>query len=470
MKLKNGTKYEKNGWVYIDIHGSPKDRGFAYGYLCADEFKKIQKMLNYVIFESYGVKWDFIVDEINKSISNKIKSKYSEFYEEMKGICDGCISGGTKTTVDEIIAWNFYMSIPYWVSSLKINGSDIRISKEGGACDKCSAFIAVGDYTKNGGIVVAHNSFCEFVDGQYLNVVLVVTPSKGYKFIMQTSACSIWSGTDFFVTSAGIIGTETTIGGFSQYENNIPILCRIRYAMQYGNTMDDYVKILIENNSGDYANSLLFGDVNSNEILRLELGLKYNNVERTKNGFFIGFNAAYDPRIRVLECHNDGFFDIRRHQGARRVRLDDLMEEYKGKLDIEVAKTIISDHYDVYLKKINPCSRTVCSHYELDPREYMSESDRPKPYEPRGAIDGIVCDTTMAKNMSFLARFGSSCGKPFIVESFCDENRQWNHLKPYLRNRVSQDWTVFTSGSTKSKQVTLKIYNKSRRNKTKRAK
>lgn len=470
MKLKNGIKYEKNGWVYIDIRGSPKERGFAYGYLCASEFKSIQKMLEFVIFESYGVTWEFMISEINKSLASKIKAKYSEFYEEMKGISDGCNSGGTVTTIDEIIAWNFYMSIPYWITSLKINGAVLNISKEGGTKDKCSAFIAVGDYTKTGGIVVAHNSFCEFIDGQYLNVILVVTPSKGHKIIMQTSACSIWSGTDFFVTSAGILGTETTIGGFSQYENNMPLFCRIRYAMQYGNTMDDYVKILIEDNSGDYANSWLFGDVNSNEILRIELGLKYNNVERTKNGFFIGFNAAYDPRIRVLECHNDGFYDTRRHQGARKVRLDDLMDEYKGKLDIEVAKIIIADHYDVYLKKTNPCSRSICSHYELDAREYMSAPDRPKPYEPRGAVDGVVCDTNMAKNMSFSGRFGSSCGTPFMVDLFCDEHRQWKNFKPYLRNRVSQDWTVFTPIANKSKQHTLKKYNKSSVNKTKKSK
>ena len=103
--------------------------------------------------------------------------------------------------------------------------------------------------------------------------------------------------------------------------------------MQYGNSMDDYVQILLEGNSGDYANSWLFADIHTNEIMRIELGLKYKNVEKTKNGYFIGFNAPYDPRIRCLECHNTGYDDLRRHQGARKVRLADLMDESKGKLD-----------------------------------------------------------------------------------------------------------------------------------------
>ena len=210
-------------------------------------------------------------------------------------------------------------------------------------------FIACGDYTEDGKIVVAHNSFEDFLSGQYINVVLDIQPSEGNRIIMQTSPGWIYSGTDFFITSKGIIGTETTIGGFNTYENNIPIEYRARKAMQYGNSLDEYVKIFLDGNSGDYANSWLFGDIESNEILRLELGLKYHSVDRTKNGYYIGFNATYDPQIRNIECVNSGFYDIRRHQGARRVRLTELMDEYKGKINIDIAKKIISDHYDVYL-------------------------------------------------------------------------------------------------------------------------
>jgi hypothetical protein len=188
----------------------------------------------------------------------------------------------------------------------------------------------------------------------------------------------------------------------------------------------------------------MFGDIETNEIMLLELGLKYKNVKRTKNGYFIGFNAPYDPQIRNLECANTGIDDIRRHQGARKVRLEDLMDKHKGKIDLQVAKEIIADHYDVYLKKENPCSRTCCSHYELDAREYMSDPSRPKPFQPRGALDGNVIDSTLAKAMSFSLRFGSSCGTPFIKDEFCDKNRQWEYLRPYLKDRLKQDWTVFS--------------------------
>lgn len=468
-KIKNGTSYNKNGWKYISIKGKPKERGYAYGYLCANDFKEIQKMLKFLMFEAYGMEWEYFITEISRDFKEMTEKDFNEFYEEMEGIVEGCNANGCKTTIDEMIAWNFYCSIPYWYSTK----SDSRVGKEGGSGDKCSAFMAVGDWTEDGKIVCAHNSFTDYVDGQYSNIILDLNPENGHRFIMQTSPCWIWSGTDFFVTAKGIIGTETTIGGFIPYEKRFPIGYRIRQAMQYGNSLDEYCEILLKENSGDYANSWLFGDTNSNEILRIELGLKYHNIERTKNGFFIGFNAPYDERIRNLEVQNSGFYDIRRHQGARLVRLGDLMDENKGKLNIEVAKKIISDHYDVYLlKEDNPCSRTVCSHYDLDAREYMSDPSRPKPFSPHGAVDGIVCDTNLAKKMGFIGRFGNSCGIPFVKDEFCKKHRQYYKFCPYLKDRLTEPWTEFTSEDntkTKSKfRLTKKggrSLNKSKKNK-----
>ena len=461
-KIKNGVSYEMNGWRYVSVKGTPRERGYAYGYLIADIIKDIQKMLHFTIYEDYGRPWEYFIEASDRMLKQKIIDNFPEFYEEMVGVAEGVNAGGTHTTVNEIIAWNNYFTLTEsWYSNQDEDGvkrnARQNVRREGGARDRCSAFIANGNWTSDGKIVVAHNNFSNFVDGQYARVVLDMKPTKGARMLIQGFAGWIWSGTDFFVTSNGIIGTETTIGGFLPYENNLPISCRIRNAMQYGNNLDDYVKMLLDGNSGDYANSWLFGDINTNEILRLELGLKYHNVERTKNGYFIGFNAAYDPRIRNLECANTGFDDIRRHQGARRVRLNDLMDEYKGRLNIETAKLIIADHYDVYLHKENPCSRTVCSHYDMDAREYMSDPSRPKPYQPRGALDGNICDTSMAKKMSFCLRYGDSCGIPFYKDKFCDEHREWAYLRPYLKDRPQQPWTVF--------YITNKYKNKTKANK-----
>lgn len=480
-KVKNGISYELNGWIYVAIKGAPKERGYAYGKLVAYEMKKVKKNLNFIIYFDLGVKWDFFIEAARKYFKPTLMEQFPEFYEEMVGFSEGCTAGGTPMSIDEVIAWNNYFTLTgSWFANMpeeeriavKGDAAANVASKEGGSAngsvDRCSAFIANGDWTADGKIVAAHNNFSNFVDGQFGRVVVDLKPDKGNRMLIQGFVGWIWSGTDFFVTSKGIIGTETTIGGFFPYVPKVPICCRIRNAMQYGNTLDDYAEMLLDGNSGDYANSWLFGDTKTNEIMRIELGLRFHNIERTKNGYFIGFNAPYDPRIRNLECVHSGFDDIRRHQGARRVRLTELMDEHKGKMNIDIAQKILSDHFDIYLHKENPCSRTVCSHYNLDAREYMSDQSRPKPYQPRGALDGNVCDTTMAKNMSFSLRWGNSCGIPFDVNKFCNEHIEWAYLRDYLHDRPQQPWTTFTITNHLPKMKTIGKRHKGSNNKTKK--
>lgn len=358
--------------------------------------------------------------------------------------------------------------------------NELFFGKQSGGAqnDKCSAFMAVGKlHTKTGEIVCSHISFDNFITGQFYNVILYIDTSASstsdkpsYNILMQTIPGGIYSSTDFFVTSAGFMGTETTIGGFNALEVRAPICVRTRKAMQYSKTLDDYVKYFKENNSGDYANTWYIGKTKKDEngdieIMRIELGLKYVNVERKTDGYFIGFNACYDARIRNIECINDGFYDIRRHSGARRVRLEQLMKKYKGKIDVDNARDIISDHYDVYTETDVKCSRTVCAHYELDKREYMSQYDRPKPYQPRGSVDAKVGSSTLCNEMKFVARWGNACGTPFNKNEFCDKHGQWDYQRPFLEDRPEQPWVVCSSIKAENEKEldnAIKVYDASK--------
>lgn len=497
----NGNRYDNNGWIYLTIKGTIQERGFAHGYLLAKEITQFIKTMAFLYWQEQGQDINFFLKVTHDFFCPIIKEQYSDIFEEMEAIAQGVIAANKSSTielpntvkpkpansqafiqtgtfsipidVDVIALLNCIVSMDYLHSRLpQLIAKDpslaehypeykdrdphemITAAKEGGASSRCSAFMAVGEYTSDGKIVCAHNTFDNFATGQFDNIILSIEAANGtynddkthYNMLFQTFPGGIFSGTDFFVTSAGILGTETTIGGFNVYENKAPICVRVRKAMEYGKTLDDYVRFLKENNSGDYACSWLFGDTNSNEIMRIELGLKYVNVQRTSNGYFIGFNAPYDAQLRNLECGETGFYDIRRHNGSRRVRLEQIVQQFKGKINKELATNIIADHYDVYLNKPeNKCSRTVCSHYDLDAREYMSQADRPKPFQPRGAVDGKVIDTNLAKQMSFLARFGNSCGTPFVKDAFCNKNLQWKFLESYLRDRPTQPWTICKS-------------------------
>lgn len=76
----------------------------------------------------------------------------------------------------------------------------------------------------------------------------------------------------------------------------------------------------------------------------------------------------------------------------------------------------------------------------------MSQPGRPLPFQPRGAVDGKVMDSDLARNMSFQAIWGSSCGRAFDPETFLAEHPQWSHLNSYLDRRDSNDWELFHAG------------------------
>ena len=541
MKIKNGLRYEKNGWIYISIKGNPSTLGYAHGYLVAKEIKEIFRMLDFTMYNDYGYKRELFSDIVGGIWGPIIQKNHPEYYEEIVGITKGANAGGAKVSVDDMIMWNCFASVDSFFSVVpsviqdypELNkkygelfaegsakghgegggtdgpfmrppmlraknraggGAPLALSPSelmptvaapptqppiisrflaGGAPDRCSGFMAVGSYTKDKKIVCGHITFDNFITGQNYNLMLDMQPTKGARILMQTAPGKMSSETDFYVTSYGMMCTETTIGGFNKFELKDPICCRIRAAMQYGKTLDQVADHLVKNNAGDYANAWLVGDTNTNTIMRVELGLKYVNIEKKKDGRFIGFNSADDPRLRNLECANTGHYDMRRHQGSRHVRLTELMEQHKGQIDLKIAEEIMADHQDVYLDRINPCSRTVCSHYELDDRAFMSDPSRPKPFQPRGSLDGKVCDTTLCKKMGFMARWGTSCGMPFDKAEFCKRNIIWADQEPYLKDRPQQPWTEFTvhkgaisdKNTTKKKEEKVMLMKKTKKNK-----
>ena len=469
-RSSNGTRTELGGWIKISISGDAYERGYAHGSLLSAEIADFLKMYEFYMPHLHGRPLDYFVQLTAEFMMPAIRSHYGEFYEEMRGI-----ASGANVPLAHIVFLNCSISMPYLYDNLasvlrwrrqrgrqwqrqrgrsrsfKPNKQPQVPPPQGaqpppsavrrqGADDRCSAFIATGSYTKDGGIVCAHNSFDAYIEGQYANIILEIKPKRGFAMTMQSFPGYIFSCTDFFVTSAGIIGTETTIGGFNRYENKDPICCRIRQCMQYGRTMDEYVATLLHRNSGDYANAWLFGDINTGEIMRFELGLNYYNVERTHDGAFIGCNVVEDVRIRNLECEKQTYFDDVRHsRGARRVRLTGLVELNRGKLDTVVATKIIADHYDAYHKKTALSNRGVCKHDEYDDAS-INPDPNSRPFDFRGAVDGAVIDSKSARNMSMYLRFGSSCGTPFNAAEMCKRHPQWMHLLPYLKNRPKQPW------------------------------
>jgi hypothetical protein len=167
-----------------------------------------------------------------------------------------------------------------------------------------------------------------------------------------------------------------------------------------------------EDNAGDYPCGWMFGDINTNEIMLLEVAKTVAEPRRTTSGVFYGSNYAQDPFIRETQTtYGKTQPSLYRSDIARSNRLDWLLNKtYWGKIDANNAKRIISDHYDVYKEKMRMGSRSICKHVELEPDHTKK---RPAKY-PFGAFDGKVVTTDMVKKMQFLGRWGSSCGRKYV--------------------------------------------------------
>ena len=138
----------------------------------------------------------------------------------------------------------------------------------------------------------------------------------------------------------------------------------------------------------------------------------------------------------------DGFRDITSSIGNRRVQLEKLAEKYRGRLDADVVKRVLADHYDNYLGKTAPNSRTICKH------GYGSGSGAGAgvdggggvPYKPVGAYDTKVADSASIRRMSFLAHWGPPCGTPFIVKEHMKKHPEWKDWAEYLADFPRRGW------------------------------
>ena len=429
-KIQGQLLYEKQGWKVIKIHGNPFERGYAHGIILWKELKQIKNIFSRIVEDQLKVSFKKYYSVVIDKIVPIVKEKYPEFYQELNGISAGAKRKSINISTNYLIAWNSLHSMYSYFDNVNAY--------------KCSAFIATGNATETGEIVMAHNTHCDYITGQMQNIMIYVYPTEGHSFVMQTAAGYIASGIDWFICSSGIMGCETTISSIDyDIQFGAPYFCRIREAMQYGNTLDDYVDIMVKDNAGDYACSWMFGDTNTNEIMLFELGKNIYSSKRTSNGVYYGMNSALDYELRTKETNDNDLYNLKVSSGARNFRLNYLLnEKYYGKINVNNSKSILSDHYDVYLNKKKPNERSICKHGEY--------STNPNLF---GNTDGKVVTSAMAKKLEFLARYGSSCGRIFRANEFIKSNPKYNKWKDVLKDFDKYEWiTIIKDKSSKEKQ------------------
>jgi hypothetical protein len=362
----------------------------------------------------------------------------AEYRQELQGIADGANAAGVSLDVWDIVALNAVTEWGYYVKQYdKERGMKSMAAAAG---EHCSAFVATGSYTKDGKVVIAHNNWSSYLDGERWTIMFDIVPSHGYHVIMDGFPGLIHSADDFGINSAGIVITETTIDGFAGYDpNGIPEFVRGRKAMQYSKSIDDFAQIMKQGNNGGYANDWLVADINKNEIASLELGLKNVILERKTDGYFVSSNFPINEKLTREET-NFNVNDPSLSANARHIRWEQLMAENKGKIDLAAAERFESDHYDTYDKKIEPDERTLCGHVDLSAR---GSAPWQPPFGTAGAVQNKATTAAMAAKMQLVAAAGHACGIDFKAEPHLQAHPELDWEKDLLRDMDSHPWTEF---------------------------
>ena len=176
---------KKEGWIYLEVGGTPYEIGFAHGKLLRPHFKQVLRVLPFNVENELKISYaDYLRD--CKRIFTPIldEDEWAFIKEELRGIVAGASMKGV--TYDFLVAWNSYLSMCTYYeknhdSFGTLSGKEGKEGKEGTVVreplGRCSAFIATGSATKTGEIVMAHNTHSDFATGFIMNVVMRVKPS-----------------------------------------------------------------------------------------------------------------------------------------------------------------------------------------------------------------------------------------------------------------------------------------------------
>jgi hypothetical protein len=436
--LQKAHRFEKGGWIYVHLEGSPEEVGYQHGYLLADEIADLLRVIKPFLEKSSKRDWAFYREAAERMLWNAIDDEYRR---EIDGIVKGVAAKGVAADRWDLVALNANQELPYYY----VPWLDRKEGKTPAthAPGNCSAFIATGSHTRDGRIVMGHNAWTNYVVGARWNIIFDIKPERGAHLLMDGMPGVIVSDDDFGVSSFGMLVTETTITQFEGWDPaGKPEFARARKALQYSRSIDDFVRIMLDGNNGGYANDWLIGDDKTGEIALFELGLTNHSVKKTKDGCFFGANFPDSDKLTREETK----FDTSKKDSspnARKVRWEELVGQHKGKIDLDLAKAFETDGFDVIVQKDEQNERTLCGRVEISPRG-VPEWDW-GPYYPGGTIHSKVTNGSLADRLAFWGQIGHH-RSDFIADRFLNEHKEYDWMRGLLRDLKNGPWSQFEAG------------------------
>jgi outer membrane protein assembly factor BamB len=404
----NGYRYNHQGWIYVHIEGTPYERGFQHGYLLAAEIQDMVNRWSHLIHNYPKLK--FFSQRLSKERYENVAQKWwnfcktqcftmywdkfpAEYKLEIMGIADGATNNGAKIfgeaisyldilTINEMYEFMSKLTrIPRGIHPLRTllqqleqDIPELRMYDTSYLIDSylqqepahhCRGFIATGNATTDGQMVMSHSTICgggmwwwTYYISLRWNIILDIQPISGHRVIISTSPGLIWSDEDYYQNDAGITLLETTLPQGLFDNIGLPLSVRARNALQYGDSIDDVIYYLRYQNDGSMNAVWLIGDAKTGEIARFELGYRKYAVWRTFNGFYWSSNNPYDLGVRLEKMYwkkyfqrligrflgysGFGYYSIFYRPELADLRYEELGNQYYGMIDADVVKKIMS--------------------------------------------------------------------------------------------------------------------------------
>ena len=93
VKVANGWKIEKEGFIYVSVKGNATERGQAHGELLADRIIKFIQTYAYYVYDHTGYTIHLFIEMMADLFmsQSELDPKYEEIVEEIKGIAVGVV-------------------------------------------------------------------------------------------------------------------------------------------------------------------------------------------------------------------------------------------------------------------------------------------------------------------------------------------------------------------------------------------
>ena len=262
--------------------------------------------------------WAFFRKAAHEMLWPKIDEEYQQ---ELQGIVDGLRARtNSKLDVDDIVAMNAFEELPDYYVPWYDKQQKVAHAPNLKSPGNCSAFVATGSWTKDGKIVMAHNNWTNYANGERWRIMFDIAPKTWPSHFDGRISRSDRERRRLRHQQRRPDGDGDDHHAIRRLESRRQsgIRARTKSAAVCGNSIDEYTKIMLDGNNGGYANDWLLGDNKTGEIAQFELGLKAWKVWRTKDGAFAGSNWARDPKViaRMRRNSNRIIWKLRPMPGA----------------------------------------------------------------------------------------------------------------------------------------------------------